>query len=62
MASRNPQTAAKRAREQALKEKRERKRQRRADAAAAREAGIQPDAGDIATETEGEPDVASDSE
>jgi hypothetical protein len=38
MASRNPQTAAKRAREQALKEKRERKKQRRADAIAARNA------------------------
>ncbi|MES1248201.1 MAG: hypothetical protein ABUS54_11075 [Actinomycetota bacterium] len=36
MAGRNPQTAAKRAREQALREKKERKRQRRADAAAAR--------------------------
>lgn len=54
MASRNPQTAAKRAREQALKEKRERKRQRRADAAAAREAGIQPDATEIEVATEPE--------
>jgi hypothetical protein len=58
MASKNPQTAAKRAREQALREKRERKRQRRLDAAAARltgpEKGPETDAeaGTIEVETE----------
>ena len=38
MASRNPQTAAKRAREQALKERRERKRAKKAGVAAERAA------------------------
>jgi hypothetical protein len=39
MASRRPETMAKRAREQAVKEKRERKHERKAAAAAARLAG-----------------------
>ena len=39
MASKRPETMAKRARELALKEKRERKLQKKADAAAARAAG-----------------------
>jgi hypothetical protein len=39
MASRNPQTIAKRAREQAVKERRERKRAKKAEAAAAQRAG-----------------------
>jgi hypothetical protein len=38
MASRNPQTIAKRAREQAVKERRERKRAQKAEAAAAQRA------------------------
>jgi hypothetical protein len=38
MASRNPQTMAKRAREQAVKERRDRKRAKKAEAAAARAA------------------------
>ena len=38
MATRNPQTMAKRAREQAVREKRELKRARKAEAAAARRA------------------------
>ncbi len=39
MASRNPQTMAKRAREQAVKERRDRKRAKKAEAAALRAAG-----------------------
>jgi len=42
MAQKNPQTLAKRARENALREKRERKREKKAEAAAARRA-----AGDV---------------
>ena len=38
MATRNPQTMAKRAREQAVRERRERKRAKKAEAAAARAA------------------------
>ena len=38
MATRNPQTAAKRAREQALRERRERKQEKKARVAAEREA------------------------
>jgi hypothetical protein len=44
MASRSPQTHAKRARELAVKEKRERKRAKKAEAAALRAAGIDPHA------------------
>jgi hypothetical protein len=40
MASRNPQSFAKRAREIAVKERRDRKRQKKAEAAAARRAGV----------------------
>jgi hypothetical protein len=47
MAARNPQTMAKRAREQALKERRERKRAKKAEAAAARAAARAASAGDI---------------
>ena len=42
MAARNPQTQAKRAREFAVKEKRERKRAKKAENAALRAAGIDP--------------------
>jgi len=42
MAARNPQTQAKRAREFAVKEKRERKRAKKAEVAALRAAGIDP--------------------
>ena len=46
MASRSQQTHAKRARELAVKEKRERKRAKKAEAAAQRAAGVDPDAAD----------------
>jgi hypothetical protein len=49
MAARNPQSMAKRAREQALREKRERKREKKADAAASRAA-----AQDAETRTDGQ--------
>ena len=42
MGARNPQTQAKRAREFAVKEKRERKRAKKAEVAALRAAGIDP--------------------
>jgi hypothetical protein len=42
MGARNPQTQAKRARELAVKEKRERKRAKKAEVAALRAAGIDP--------------------
>ena len=42
MAARNPQTQAKRARELAVKEKRERKKAKKAELAALRAAGIDP--------------------
>jgi phage/plasmid primase-like uncharacterized protein len=42
MGARNPQTQAKRAREFAVKEKRERKRAKKAENAALRAAGIDP--------------------
>ena len=42
MATRNPQTQAKRARELAVREKRERKRARKAELAEMRAAGIDP--------------------
>ena len=45
MAARSPQTMAKRARELAVKERRERKRAKKAEAAARRAAGEQPIAG-----------------
>jgi len=43
LAARNPQTFAKRAREQAVKEKRELKRARKAEAAALKAEGIEPE-------------------
>jgi hypothetical protein len=43
VAARNPQTFAKRAREQAVKERRDLKRARKAEAAAEREAARHPD-------------------
>jgi len=46
-ARRNPQTMAKRAREQAVKERRERKRAKKAEAAAARAAARDAPAGEI---------------
>jgi hypothetical protein len=49
MARRNPQTMAKRAREQAVKERRELKREKKAQRAAAKEGGLPVDvAGDDA--------------
>jgi hypothetical protein len=54
MGARNPQTQAKRARELAVKEKRERKRAKKAEVAALRAAGIDPyavDPDDPATES-----------
>jgi hypothetical protein len=53
MATRNPQTQAKRARELAVREKRERKRARKAELAEMRAAGIDPYA---ETEPESTPD------
>ena len=50
MASRNPQTMAKRAREQAVKERRERKRAKKAEAAAERAAAKDPSSGEISDE------------
>jgi hypothetical protein len=47
MAGRNPQTMAKRAREQAVKERRERKRVKMAETAAARAASRAAAAGDV---------------
>ena len=46
MGARNPQTQAKRAREFAVKEKRERKRAKKAEVAALRAAGIDPQGGE----------------
>jgi hypothetical protein len=43
MATKRPQTVAKREREMAVKEKRDRKRTRKAEAAALREAGLSPE-------------------
>ncbi|MFL5935470.1 MAG: hypothetical protein ACJ76U_01395 [Gaiellaceae bacterium] len=51
MAARNPQTQAKRAREFAVKEKRERKRAKKAENAALRAAGIDPYAEALADST-----------
>jgi len=50
MAGRNPQTQAKRARELALREKRERKQVKKADAAAAKKAGDDAPDGEAAAE------------
>jgi hypothetical protein len=47
MAAKRPQTFAKRARELAVKEKRERKRAKKAEAAAERAAGIEGNAGQL---------------
>jgi hypothetical protein len=52
MAARNPQTQAKRAREFAVKEKRERKRAKKAEVAALRAAGIDPYAAEPEQSTE----------
>src|SRR3954453_15866076 len=52
MGARNPQTQAKRAREFAVKEKRERKRAKKAENAALRAAGIDPYADALADSTE----------
>ena len=51
MGARNPQTQAKRAREFAVKEKRERKRAKKAENAALRAAGIDPYAEALADST-----------
>jgi pyrroloquinoline quinone (PQQ) biosynthesis protein C len=50
MASRNPQTMAKRAREQAVKERRDRKRAKKAEAAAERAAARDAEAAGISQE------------
>lgn len=59
MASKRPQTIAKRAREQAVKEKRERKRQKKLDAAAAKLAALEepqdPDAERLEEDSSVEP-------
>jgi hypothetical protein len=57
MATRNPQTQAKRARELAVREKRERKRAKKAELAEMRAAGIDPYA-----ETDSESDGSEDAE
>jgi hypothetical protein len=54
MARRNPQTLAKRQREQAKREKRERKQQKKAEAAAARAGEQTPADTDPQSEPEGE--------
>ena len=56
MAARNPQTAAKRARELAVKERRDRKRAKKAEAAAARRAGDPPN-GNAAQSDPGAPEL-----
>jgi hypothetical protein len=55
MASRNPQTAAKRAREQALKERRERKRAKKAEVAAERAAAKHAPPGEISDDRDSPP-------
>ena len=57
MATRNPQTQAKRARELAVREKRERKRARKAELAEMRAAGIDPYAETEAESTESDEDA-----
>jgi hypothetical protein len=57
MASRNPQTMAKRAREQAVKERRDRKRAKKAEAAALRAAGESAPSGDSSEEALLDPDT-----
>ena len=56
MASKSPQSHAKRARELAVREKRELKQQKKAERAAMREAGIDPLA-DVDTELDGDLEV-----
>jgi hypothetical protein len=50
MASKNPQTMAKRAREQAVKERRDRKRAKKVEAAAQRAAAADARSGDMSGE------------
>jgi hypothetical protein len=57
MATRNPQTQAKRARELAVREKRERKRARKAELAEMRAAGIDPYAETESESTESDEDA-----
>lgn len=57
MAARNPQTHAKRARELAVKEKRERKLAKRAERAAAAQEGA-PDGDALEAGTQEDPDVS----
>jgi hypothetical protein len=57
MASKNPQTMAKRAREQAVKERRDRKRAKKAEAAAVRAAARDGAVGGIDGEEFPAPDV-----
>ena len=57
MASRNPQTMAKRAREQAVKERRDRKRAKKAEAAALRAAGESAPSGASGEEALLDPDT-----
>jgi hypothetical protein len=60
MGSRNPQTAAKRAREQTLKERRELKRAKKAELAAARAAAKQAPPGEISDDNDSEPPASAD--
>jgi hypothetical protein len=57
MAGRNPQTMAKRAREQAVKERRDRKRAKKAEAAAERAAAREAAASGIVREEVPSPDA-----
>ena len=52
MATKRPQPVAKREREMAVKEKRDRKRTRKAEAAALREAGPSPDVVDVVVDAD----------
>lgn len=60
MATRNPQTQAKRARELAVREKRERKRARKAELAEMRAAGIDPYAESESTESDEDAELNDD--
>ena len=57
MATRNPQTMAKRAREQAVRERRDRKREKRSEAAAARRAAADQTTDETAPLGEPQPQV-----
>jgi hypothetical protein len=59
MGSRNPQTMAKRAREQALKERRERKRAKKAEVAAERAAAKHEPPGEISDDRDSTPPASA---